>query len=91
MPRLNGFEATRAIRLNEEQGRHTPIIAMTANSMRGDRDRCIEAGMDDYVGKPLRPKALEATVTRALASRRPLRGAATHCEADAVTDRQDAR
>ena len=54
MPRLDGFEATAAIRLKErETGAHVPIIALTASAMKGDRERCIEAGMDGYVSKPL--------------------------------------
>ena len=54
MPGLNGFEATAAIRNNEkETGSHVPIIAMTAHAMRGDQARCISAGMDGYVRKPL--------------------------------------
>ncbi|MBI5652201.1 MAG: PAS domain S-box protein [Chloroflexi bacterium] len=54
MPEMDGFEATRAIRKAElTSGRHLPIIAMTANAMEGDRDRCIAAGMDDYISKPV--------------------------------------
>ena len=55
MPRMGGFEATRRIREKEQRsGAHVPIVALTAHAMTGDRARCLEAGMDDYVSKPLR-------------------------------------
>jgi signal transduction histidine kinase/ActR/RegA family two-component response regulator len=54
MPRMDGFLATKAIRMWESQlGRHTPIIALTAYALLGDREKCIEAGMDDYIAKPV--------------------------------------
>lgn len=65
MPEMDGIEATRKIREREKTtGRHTPIVAMTAHAMPGDRERCVEAGMDAYVAKPIRIKELLATVAR---------------------------
>ena len=59
MPNMNGLQATAAIRnLEQASGRHTPILALTAHAMDGDRERCIEAGMDDYLSKPINAKDL---------------------------------
>ena len=63
MPDMDGLEATAAIRqLEQTTGRRVPIIAMTANAMKGDRERCLGAGMDGYLAKPIRAKDLYATV-----------------------------
>lgn len=58
MPEMNGYDATRAIRAHEQQHNlpHQPIIGMTANALMGDRERCIESGMDDYLTKPFDPE-----------------------------------
>jgi CheY-like chemotaxis protein/HPt (histidine-containing phosphotransfer) domain-containing protein len=63
MPEMDGYQATAELRRREGQ-RHTPVIAMTANVMRGDRERCLEAGMDDYVPKPVRLEDLDAALRR---------------------------
>jgi CheY-like chemotaxis protein len=63
MPEMNGLEATAAIRERERStGGHVPIVAMTAHAMSGDRERCLDAGMDAYVSKPLRPDELMAAI-----------------------------
>jgi two-component system sensor histidine kinase/response regulator len=65
MPKMDGFEATAAIRNWEpEGGKRLPIIAVTAHAMEGDRSRCLDAGMDDYVSKPIDPEELEAAIAR---------------------------
>ena len=71
MPGMDGFEATRAIRnlmleKCDSKGRtsHIPIIAMTAHAMTGDREKCIDAGMDDYVSKPIKPEALYSVINK---------------------------
>jgi len=65
MPEMGGFEATDAIRRHERTaGGHTPIVAMTAHAMAGDRERCLDAGMDAYVSKPIRAEELLGTIDR---------------------------
>jgi CheY-like chemotaxis protein len=65
MPKMSGLEATAAIRdLETEGGTRVPIIGVTAHALKGDRERCIDAGMDDYLSKPISPKALLEKVAR---------------------------
>jgi CheY-like chemotaxis protein len=64
MPQLDGYAATAQIRAAEREGTRIPIIAMTAHAMTGDRERCLAAGMDDYMSKPVRPEVVDAMLER---------------------------
>jgi CheY-like chemotaxis protein len=67
MPEMGGFEATTHIRDRErDTGNHLPIIALTAHAMKGDSERCLQAGMDAYLSKPIRPKDLRAALDQFL-------------------------
>jgi two-component system sensor histidine kinase/response regulator len=67
MPEMGGFEATAIIREREAAlGKHTPIIAMTAHALQGDREKCLEATMDDYLSKPIRADQLKAMIEKFL-------------------------
>ena len=64
MPEMDGYEATAEIRRRQGSSKHTPIVAMTANAMQGDRERCIDAGMDDYVAKPVKKEAVSEAIEK---------------------------
>jgi two-component system sensor histidine kinase/response regulator len=84
MPKLDGIKATEMIRQREENaGLHLPIIAMTAHAMKGDRERCLQAGMDDYISKPLNSKQLMETIDRVMNGR-------TQSEAEEFSQRPEA-
>ena len=71
MPVLDGLDAVKALRQRENHcGRRLPVVAMTAHAMRGDRERCLAAGMDDYISKPIRPADLSAALQRAVTGSR---------------------
>jgi len=66
MPEIDGFELTRNIRALESDNRHIPIIALTANALKGEKERCLDAGMDDYLSKPVQLEDLNATLEKHL-------------------------
>jgi CheY-like chemotaxis protein len=72
MPELDGFRVVEAVRRREQTtARHLPVVALTARSMKGDRERCLQAGMDDYLSKPVRRDELFATIERVLSGQAP--------------------
>ena len=82
MPEMDGIEATRLIRETEAaRDEHTPIVAMTAHAMKGDQETCLQAGMDDYLSKPVQVKELLATIARLTPSKdeAQARPTATRC------------
>ena len=87
MPDLDGYEVTKEIRQRERRGNHTWIIAMTANAMVGDREKCLTAGMDDYISKPLRRAELRAALERGAA--RPVKPLDNDAPLNLMEDRED--
>jgi CheY-like chemotaxis protein len=71
MPNMDGYEAARRIRSTERPGKHIWIVAMTANAMQGDREKCLAAGMDDYLPKPIRFEDLRDCLARKLTKPTP--------------------
>jgi CheY-like chemotaxis protein len=76
MPIMDGFTATLRIRASDQAFRTIPVIAVTANAMSGDRERCLAAGMDDYLSKPIKPSQLIEMITQYVATEGELRRAA---------------
>jgi CheY-like chemotaxis protein len=88
---MDGYQATAAIRQRERQsGEHVRIVAVTAHALKGDRERCLAAGMDAYVSKPIRPEELLASVEQWDTEAQPARCAVVESPQRAVFDHADA-
>ena len=73
MPEMSGIEATLKIREQEKENQHTPIIALTAGALKEEREKCMSAGMDDFLTKPIEPKKLETVIISQLIDRQNIR------------------
>jgi signal transduction histidine kinase/CheY-like chemotaxis protein len=82
MPELDGYQATALIRAAETNGRHMPIIALTAHAMQGEREKCMAAGMDDFLSKPIRPQTLREVLARWLGTGAPIQPATPEVKED---------
>ncbi|OGI09033.1 MAG: hypothetical protein A2Y40_09365 [Candidatus Margulisbacteria bacterium GWF2_35_9] len=81
MPIMDGFESTMKIRKSEPEGQRVPIIAMTAHAMKGDKERCLKANMDDYISKPISSRRLSLIISKYLTtSVAPVKEVSTHIE-----------
>ncbi|MEK7844739.1 MAG: response regulator, partial [Pseudomonadota bacterium] len=72
MPEMDGFELTKDIRLKESGQKHIPIIALTANALKGEREHCLSAGMDDYLSKPVQLEDLRSVLEKYLSIHKPV-------------------
>jgi two-component system sensor histidine kinase/response regulator len=86
MPEMDGYAATAEIRKREASGSHTPIIAITANAFAADRDRCLAAGMDDHIGKPVMPRELTRVLDRWIPRNKVQNDAIDHTVLDQLRD-----
>jgi len=84
MPEMDGYDATRAIRGREKRGQHRIIVAMTANALKGDREKCLDAGMDDYISKPIQKDALVTALARYAAKTRVVEAVGVTAETEQV-------